>query len=56
MEIRKFFKQHEIATRVTIYISKPTITPLADTKIYNLDKHTKNIQINDLCDYSGTQE
>ena len=45
-EILKFFKKYEIATGATINISKKIITPLANTKLYNLDKKVKSAQIN----------
>ena len=45
-EILNFFKKYEIATGATINIWKTTITPLVNSKIYNLDKKIQNIQIN----------
>ena len=44
-QILNFFKKYEIATGATINISKTTITPLANAKLYNLDQKIKNIQI-----------
>ena len=44
-QILNFFKKYEIATGATINISKATITPLANAKLYNLDQKIKNIQI-----------
>ena len=38
VEILNFFKQYEKATGAAINISKTMITPLANAKIYNLDK------------------
>ena len=38
IEILNFFEQNNLATGTTINISKTTITPLANAKIYNIDK------------------
>ena len=46
LEILNFFKTYETATGATINVSKTTITPLANAKIYNLDKKIQNVQIN----------
>ena len=41
-EILKFFEQYNLATGTTINISsKTTITPLANAKIFNMDKKCK---------------
>ena len=38
IEILSFFEQYNLATGTTINICKTTITPLANAKIYNIDK------------------
>ena len=38
IEILDFFEQYNLATGTTINMSKTTITPLANAKIYNIDK------------------
>ena len=41
-EILKFFEQYNLATRTTINISSKTaIKPLANAKIFNMDKKCK---------------
>ena len=47
IEILNFFEQYNLATGTTINISKTTITPLANAKIYNIDKKIQNVKIND---------
>ena len=48
LEILNFFKKYELAVGATTNVSKKKITPLANAKIYNLDKkNPQNIQIND---------
>ena len=51
LEILTFFKKYEIATGATINVSKTTITPLANAKIYNLDNKIQNIQISNSADF-----
>ena len=51
--ILQFFTQYEIVTGATINISKTTITPPANAKIYNLDKSIKNTQIKDITKILG---
>ena len=38
IEILNFFEQYNLATGTTINISNTTLTPLANAKIYNIDK------------------
>ena len=47
IETLNFFEQYNLATGANINISKITITPPANAKIYNIDKKIKNIKIND---------
>ena len=51
IEILNFFEQYNLATGTTINISKTTITPLANAKIYNIDKKIQNVKINDSQDF-----
>ena len=51
IEILNFFEQYNLATGTTINISKTTITPLANAKIYNIDKKIQNVKINDPQDF-----
>ena len=51
LEILTFSKKYEIATGATINVSKTIITPLANAKIYNLDKKIQNIQISNSADF-----
>ena len=44
IEILNFFEQYNLATGTTINISKTTITPLANAKIYNIDKKNTKCQ------------
>ena len=46
VEILNFLKQYEIANGTTINISRAVITPLANPKLYNLEKKIKNVQNN----------
>ena len=47
IEKLNFLQQYNLATGTTINISKTTITPLANAKIYNIDKKIQNVKIND---------
>ena len=48
IEILNFFQQYNLATGTTINISKTTIKPLANAKIYKIDKKKQqNINLND---------
>ena len=51
LETRNVFKTFELGTGATINVSKTMINPLADAKIYNLDKNIQNIQINNPEDF-----
>ena len=51
METLNFFKQYNLAAGTTINISKTKITPLANAKIYNIDKKIQNIKITDPEDF-----
>ena len=51
IETLNFFKQYNLATGTTINISKTKITPLANAKIYNIDKKIQNIKITDSEDF-----
>ena len=51
IEIVNFFEQYNLETGATINISKTTITPLANTKICNIDKNIQNVKINDSQDF-----
>ena len=51
IEILNFFEQYNLATGTAINISKTTITPLANAKIYNIDKKIQNVKINDPPDF-----
>ena len=44
-------EQYNPATGTTINISKTTITPLANAKIYNIDKKIQNLKISDPQDF-----
>ena len=44
IEILNFFEQYNLATGTTINISKTTIRPLANAKIYNIDKKNTECQ------------
>ena len=50
-EMLNFFEQYNLPTGTTINISKTTITPLANAKIYNIDKKIQNVKINDPQDF-----
>ena len=54
IETLNFFKQYNLATVATINISKTKITPLANAKIYNIDKKIQNIKITDSEDFVKT--
>ena len=45
IEILNLLEQYNLATGTTINISKITITPLANAKIYNIDKKIQNVKI-----------
>ena len=47
MEVLNVFKQYNSATGTTINISKATIIPLANAKIYYIDNKIQNVKIND---------
>ena len=51
IEILNAFEQYNLATGTTINISKTTITPLANAKIYNIDKKIQNVKVNDSQDF-----
>ena len=51
IEILNFFEQYNLATGTTINITKTTITPLPNAKIYNIDKKIQNVKINDPQDF-----
>ena len=44
LETLNFFEQYNLATGATIKISKTTIIPPANAKIYNIDKKNKKYQ------------
>ena len=44
IEILNFFEQYNLATGTTINISKTTITPLPNAKIYNIGKKNTKCQ------------
>ena len=45
--ILNFIEQYNLATGTTINISKTTITPLANVKIFTIDKKIQNVKINE---------
>ena len=51
IQILNFFKKYELTTGATTNISKTKIGPLANGRLYNLDKKNKNIQITNPNDF-----